>query len=412
MIGSERHCLSVPYGSSEELDSETFQAIRRQLVLEHCKWDPQVGDVSTLAPFALLVPAETWRQLSRWAERLAAEALQAEQEIVHRLDLLSELGLPRRIHRTLAGAAMGKRALSARVIRFDFHWTSDGCEVSEANSDVPGGYTEASAFPRLMAEHFPGWSPAGDPAGRLVDALIESMGGTGHGALLSATGYMEDQQVTAYLASRLQARGCAASLAHPRQIVWRDGKAWLGSKSLDAVVRFYQGEWMSRFARLETGYFGAGKTPVCNPGPSLIIESKRFPLVWRRMATSLPTWEKLLPASYDPRQVSWHRDPAWILKKAYSNTGDTVIIRPVASGRRWQWAAWRATLRPDQWVVQRRFEALPLSTPAGMRYPCLGVYVVNGRTAGVYGRIASRPLIDYAAQDIAVLVKHGQGSSL
>jgi hypothetical protein len=34
------------------------------------------------------------------------------------------------------------------------------------------------------------------------------------------------------------------------------------------------------------------------------------------------------------------------------------------------------------------------------------VYTVNGRFAGIYGRIAPRPFIDFAAVDVAVLVRN------
>jgi hypothetical protein len=36
-------------------------------------------------------------------------------------------------------------------------------------------------------------------------------------------------------------------------------------------------------------------------------------------------------------------------------------------------------------------------------YPCLGAYTVDGRAAGLFGRMASRPLIDLAAIEVAVL---------
>ncbi len=66
-------------------------------------------------------------------------------------------------------------------------------------------------------------------------------------ALLSATGYMEDQQITAYLAALLRQFGCTAHLAHLRQVRWQSGVAHLRTAwyrgPLDAVLRFYQGEW-------------------------------------------------------------------------------------------------------------------------------------------------------------------------
>ena len=47
----------------------------------------------------------------------------------------------------------------------------------------------------------------------------------------------------------------------------------------------------------------------------------------------------------------------------------------------------------------------PLETPRGPRYVCLGVYSVDGRAAGIYGRMSTTPVIDHQAQDVAVLVK-------
>jgi hypothetical protein len=37
-------------------------------------------------------------------------------------------------------------------------------------------------------------------------------------------------------------------------------------------------------------------------------------------------------------------------------------------------------------------------------YPCLGVYTIDGRASGMFGRLASRALIDFAATEAAVLV--------
>jgi hypothetical protein len=55
-------------------------------------------------------------------------------------------------------------------------------------------------------------------------------------------------------------------------------------------------------------------------------------------------------------------------------------------------------------VAQRRFAATPLRIGETDRYPGVGVYTVDGRVAGAYGRIAERPLIDARARDAAVLI--------
>jgi hypothetical protein len=38
-------------------------------------------------------------------------------------------------------------------------------------------------------------------------------------------------------------------------------------------------------------------------------------------------------------------------------------------------------------------------------YPCIGVYTIDGIAAGIYARIAARPVVDYRAIDVACLVE-------
>jgi hypothetical protein len=45
-----------------------------------------------------------------------------------------------------------------------------------------------------------------------------------------------------------------------------------------------------------------------------------------------------------------------------------------------------------------------LESAQGWVHAVVGVYVIDGHAAGVYGRIARRALIDHMAQDVAVLV--------
>jgi glutathionylspermidine synthase len=382
------------------------------MVLDHCKWDPQVGDTGTLAPFPLILGDSTWRQLAQWAEALAAEASAAEAELLNRPDLLRLLGLPRDVRRLLASARCeGLTPGLARVIRFDFHATTEGWRISEANSDVPGGFTEASSFARLMAEHSPGTLRlAGDPADRWADALTAGVRPGSSVALLVAPGYMEDQQVVQFLARRLRERGLRPRICEPRQIVWPGGRACLETEfrrsPIDAIVRFYQGEWLARFPA-RSGWprlFCGGATPVSNPGSALLLESKRFPLLWSELATPLPTWRSLLPETRDPREVDWRHDDSWLLKAAYCNNGDEVVIRQRLPPAQWRKAAWRVRWNPGAWVAQRRFEGVAVPTPLGPMQPCIGVYTVDGRAAGIYGRMASGAVIDYAAIDVAVLV--------
>jgi hypothetical protein len=392
------------------IDAASFSAVRRRAVLEGCKWDPQVGDVATLAPFPLVMKSSLWDVLAAQAEKLAAEATAAEIEILQRPELLKVLGLPRALRGALADSAPLTPA-AGRVMRFDFHNTTEGWRISEANSDVPGGFTEASFFTALMAEHFPDLRTAGCPADTWARALSAAAGPAGIVALLSAPGYMEDLQVIAFLAARLRENGCQAFLAKPEQITWRGGVAHLDTSwyrgPINVVVRFYQSEWLSRLPE-QCGWrnlYRGGTTRVANPGLAVITESKRFPLVWEELSTPLPTWRALLPETRDPRSVHWADNESWLVKTALCNTGDTVCIRELMPAGEWLRTRLAVQLRPGNWVAQKRFDSVPVETPIGPRHVCIGVYTVNGRAAGAYARFSAKPVIDFAAVDVALLLE-------
>jgi hypothetical protein len=215
----------------------------------------------------------------------------------------------------------------------------------------------------------------------------------------------------AYLASLLARRGFASHSVGLRDLVWKDNSAHLQpalhSGPLGAIVRFYQAEWVAaslpRYAWPKL-FFG-GQTPVANPATAALGESKRFPLVWDALQTALPTWRAMLPETCDPRDAPWVRDEGWLVKSAMCNTGDTVAIRELLTENQWRRVLCEVRRHPSSWVAQRRFSPIPLDTPAGLVYPCLGVYTINSRACGIYGRFSPKPLIDFAAIDIAVLIE-------
>lgn len=401
-----------PWSFGEPLPAELFCGIRRRALLEHCKWDPQVGDVSTLADFPLMLEQDVWQSLADAAEALTAEGMAAETELLRKPEILEKIGWPCLLGKTLAQCTESAQTpAAARTMRFDFHFTTEGWRISEVNSDVPGGFTEATGFTRMMAAHYPEAVAAGDPLQAWVESIISAAGQTGKIALLTAPGFMEDHQIMACLANHLHERGCRTHLASPLQLDWRDGHAFLNSAwhrgPLDAVVRFYQSEWLAELPRRcgWTHIFHDGRTPVANPGCAVVLENKRFPLVWDELETPLPTWRNFLPETRDPREVPWKTDDGWLLKTSLCNTGDTVSIRSLLNDTGWKTVTRQVKRRPEEWVAQRRFHPVAVETPAGRRYPCAGVYTVNGKVAGCYARISSGPVVDYSAMDVALLVK-------
>jgi len=299
-------------------------------------------------------------------------------------------------------------------MRFDFHWTADGWRISEANTDAAGGFIEASGVTRLLAEEYPGCQSPGDPAGVLSEAILRQTGPGAVVGLMHLTIYSEDRQIMLYLARRLEERGLSPCLFSPEQLRWTKGQALVESAwyagPMQLVLRFFPAEWLPRLpARTGwQGFLAGGRTAACNPAYAVLTQSKRFPLVWDKLSTPLPTWQTLLPTTLSPCDLAGEKEEGWVLKPALGHEGFNVGIRGVSEPEDWQSIRQAARKDPGAWAMQQRFEILPLATPDGPMYPCLGIYVIDGKVAGAYGRLASRPLIDDRSRDVVVLIPKGQ----
>ena len=412
MIDSPPTALDRPWTCGRPLSADCYARVLRRAIFDCCKWHTQVEDRPVLCPFPLVLDADTWEQLARLAEDLAREALAAERELLRRPDLHDRLGLPRALRRCLRrAAALGPTPGGARVMRFDFHPTAGGWRISEANTDVAGGFIEAGGVTRLVAACYPDCRPAGDPAGALADAIRDGVGAGARVGLMHLTVYTEDRQIMLYLARRLEERGVSACLFSPGQVRWAEGRAGVASDGyggpVDLVVRFFPADWLPRLPAA-TGweaFLAGGRTPVCNPAYAVLTQSKRFPLTWDRLDTRLPAWRALLPETRSPRDVAGWLEEDWVLKPALGHEGLDVGIKGVTRPADWRRIRRTASWFPGAWAAQARFEVPALPTPDGPLYPCLGVYVIEGRAAGAYGRMGVRPLIDDRSREIAVLVR-------
>jgi len=153
-----------------------------------------------------------------------------------------------------------------------------------------------------------------------------------------------------------------------------------------------------------------GKTPMSNPRHAILIQSKRFPLVWKELKTPLPTWQSLLPETQSPSEIS-PGSQDWVFKPVFGRVGEDIAIVGVTEQRAYKEIIKDVKRHPHDWIAQRRFDTLPLETCGGLRYACLGIFTLDGRAVGAYGQIASKPLNDHDAQDIAVLIRrkdHGK----
>jgi glutathionylspermidine synthase len=403
--------MTQPYTLGAPLESAVWRTVRERAIFECCKWDIQTEDHCTLFERPLMLRRAAWDELRKTAEMLAAEVTSAEAELLQRPDLHRELGLPRALRNVLA-AANHPTASFCRILRFDFHHTDEGWKISEVNADVPGGFIEASGFTMLMAEQYPGCEPTSDPVAAIVACYLDKTDAVV--VLLHATAYKDDRQVMQYFARRLKARHVRTLMASPAHLQWSEGRASIDSESVhgevDAIFRFFPAEWLPRIGTQERwlALVVNGRTPTSNPASAALIQSKRFPLIWSRMRTSMEQWQQRMPESAAVTRARLH-DREWVIKPAFGRVGEGIAISGVTTPTDISKIHRAATWFPRHWVAQRRFRSMPLAEDGCEYFPSLGVYTVNGRAAGVYARMARKPLIDHDARDVAVLISKEDG---
>ncbi|MCC7407772.1 MAG: glutathionylspermidine synthase family protein [Phycisphaeraceae bacterium] len=404
------------------LSAQALEALRLRMIFDCCKWDPQVGDQGALWSAPLVLEARAWREVVELAETMAGEFGRVERWLLGRPDWWRGLGLPRGLRRALRRVAMGKESASAclaRLMRFDFHWTSEGWRVSECNADVPGGLIEGSGLSGLMAEQYPGLRPVGDPAGAIARAMMERGDVAGGGTaktfgLVHATAYTDDRQVMEYLGRRLAEIGGRFLMLGPDAVRWRDGRAMAttheGEVALAGIARFFPAEWLVNLPRRSDWryYFHGSRTPLCNPGAAVLVQSKRLGVVLGEArrgdadVPATPVWDRLSGYSLGgiPRAI----DESWVLKPAMGRMGEGVGMAGVTEAKVMRRIVKAARRWPGHWVAQKRFATAAVGGATGAAYPCLGVFTLDGRVIGAYGRVARIPLVDGRAQDAAVLV--------
>lgn len=389
---------------------ESYSDYRYDAIFAAYKWDPQVEDHNTVAEHVALMDEATACQLEEWAEQLAAETVRMEAAMLERRELAKKLGFPPAVYRALDRLKGYDPGRHVRLMRFDFHPTTTGWAISEVNSDVPGGLAEASALPEIAGAFFPDYRPRGDVARHLLEAFRKRTPPEGRIALVHATSYADDRQVMQFLGDYFEKCGYRPLYAAPDHMEWRRRRAVSlieGEEGpVDGIVRFFPLEWLANLPRRADwrGYYDT-ETPSCNHPIAIFTQSKRLPLVWDELGVELPAWKALLPATRDPH-AGKPEEEGWIYKPALGRVGEGISIREAMTPK--ELALIRRDVRwnPGDWIAQKRFESKAVSDGEGGAYHlCVGVFTVEGRAAGFYGRISPYPRIDAKAKDIPLLVK-------
>ncbi len=297
-------------------------------------------------------------------------------------------------------------------MRFDFHPTTEGWQISEVNSNVPGGFTESSTLPRLMRDALAdgNLTLAGNPTDAWASAMLRHSGSNLIG-LICAPGFMEDRQIVCHLAQALIARGGRAAVLDLQQLQLDNGHYIRSSdgQRLGALVRFYQAEWLAQLPRRFPWQpmFLGGKTPVSNPLRMLHLLRKQS-LSPRLGSTPHATAHLARPPPRNPLHPP--RRPAQRLgpqrsflqqrRLGHHRRRNRLPHLPAPHPPPEIW--WH----PDTWIAcAAAFTTQRVETPLGEKVPCIGVYVIDGKAAGIYGRISRGTVVDYSALDVAVLIE-------
>ena len=393
------------------MEPDEVMQVLRAIQFEHYKWDIfHRGDTSIL-PEALILSPQEHQSLISTAEQIWEVILSLEPILCSDPDLLHHLAIPASLH----PAILHQRPEHPRVTRCDFHLTEqDQWVISEFNNDVPSGFAEsvglAAVLTRDWADRFPNLSFQGD----LRQALLQSLRPFPTIGLVHATGYSEDLQHVALVGEWLEADGHATILASPANLQVRDGRAYLFETPVDAIFRYYPGEWIGDLPNARDWEEAAAFLPMMNPLSALTTQSKRFYASWQEdplplsppqrelLDTFIPTSRYL--SSIDAEELLSH-PKKWVLKGSFGRMGDTVRIAHLMPPGEWEIAVEDALKVPDHIAAQQRFDISPLWTSRGLGYATIGVYLVDGRFAGYFSRIDKGPLIDYDSWYVPTLVR-------
>ena len=394
-----------PWGLDAAAEAALFDALR----FRWFKWDTYACGNRLVLNESLVLQREDHEQIVRIVEALHQALGRFEGRVLADPDALRALGIPEAVHPLV----MHGPKTTLQCARYDIFATEGGrWMVSEFNEDVPGGFNEAAGIPGLLGDPGGGLRWEGDFRERFVEAFepFESV------ALLYATAYSEDLQHMLVLEQWLREAGHRTLLASPEHL--EDGRfslrgpRILGQK-VDAVFRFYPGEWMARLPNLRAWRRHGAHLPMMNPVRSLVRQSKTVFALWQEDGMLSPE-DRDLVATHCPHtepfrleRVERLRDERerWVLKRSFGRMGDAVVLGSLVTEREWDAALAEAVRAPNAYCIQERFAVRPVAFASGPLYPAIGAYVVNGRFAGYYSRAAARPLITHEAFHVATLVR-------
>lgn len=395
------------------ISQEKYDEYRLTLMFDCYKWDPQFLDHNTVAKYALVITKEEHEELVRLTEALDEETRAAEVFLNNHQELIKPLALPKSVSKEVSSMTNYEAEKHIRLMRYDFHPTEEGAwAVSEVNSDVPGGFAEASLMPQVALDLLGNNSYWFKNFGNiLAKAISDKVVKNGRIMLVHCTSYSDDRQVMQFLGDRLKMEGFQVIYGAADHLRFKDKKAYSildGNEGLiDGIFRFTPLEWLTEIKPKHwQGYFDT-ITPSCNHPVAIYAQTKRFPLVWdvmEKQGISMETWRKLLPETVEVKDAKGKE--GFIYKPACGRVGEKISIEEACRGDEYQKILADVKKHPKKYLAQKRFHSKPLLGENGEQFHvCLGSYSVDGKHGGYYARISDTPRIDSNAADIPVLIE-------
>lgn len=395
------------------IPNDMYNEYKLDVMLDCYKWDPQFCDNNTVAKYALVLSEKEHEELKLLTEKLIKETTEAENFLNKNLKYTKALEIPNKFRSDIKSMKNYNPDKHIRLMRFDFHPTLENkWAVSEVNSDVPGGFAEATLMNRKSLEYLSNENYYAISFGDfLADAIKKKVRQGGRIMLVHCTSYSDDRQVMQFLGDKLSGMGYEVIYAAADQLKFENGKAIsiLNNREgeVDGIIRFSPLEWVADMKTKNWhGYFNT-ETVSCNHPIAIFAQTKRFPFVWDLLESKgidLSTWRELLPETLEVNDKKV--DDKFIYKPVYGRVGENISIKEACKDDEYKKILEDVKRHPKKYLAQKKFNSRPLTNEHGEEFHvCIGSYGVENSHAGYYARISRSPRIDSYAADIPVLIE-------
>lgn len=375
-------------------------------------WDPWCDGAPRLAETPCVLDVRRWHELCRAAEAVAA----VHDELAHLVaadpDLLDAFFAP-----TPAQRAMWLTSAPHwhGIARADVFATATGPMVCELNSDTPSGEAEAVEMSTLAAAARPDCIDPNAHLGQRFTTMLAAWATTvgctqpGTAGIVYPTEMTEDLSMVALYRRWLEASGWRVVLGSPFNLDRAaDGRASLLGVACDVLVRHYKTDWWSERLPVRDdedppedavalvgplahalGALVDGRTAIVNPFGAVLTQNKRALALCHEAIDRFSPGSRAAIRRYLPvtrrlefaREEIWHERARWVLKSDHGCEGAQVVVGALVEQPEWEDALSHAIAQ--RWVAQEYFAAQPEPDGEVVNF---GVYLIGGRTAGVYGR--------------------------